>query len=319
VVTLGGEREWQDGRSSFHSESSFGPFDSSSSDERDNTGWYAQLITAPFAHTHFTIGGRIDDNDRFGTFYTYRAGVTRQWHALKLHAALGTGFKEPTFFENYATGFVRGDPALQPEESRNLEIGAELTHRSTSVQLTAFDQKFRNLIQYTADPPEANAPNYHNIGAAVARGTELTVALILPRTSRAELSYTHLHTKVTDEGFGTDRLFQQGEKLIRRPTHQASLTLASSLTQRTRATAIARYVGARDDLDFTDPAEFAGKRVRQPAYGTLDLSLQHDLLTGTHDVTVFISAHNMLNEYYEPVFNFPAPARVIRVGIRASY
>jgi vitamin B12 transporter len=319
VLTLGAEREWQDGRSSFHSESSFGPFDSSSDDTRDNTGWYAQLLAAPLAHTHLTIGGRIDHNERFGTFHTYRAGVTRQFNALKLHAALGTAFKEPTFFENYATGFVRGDPLLQPEESRNIEAGAEFTYGATTVQLTVFDQRFRNLIQYTASPPSPDDPNYHNIGAAVARGAELSAAVSLPRATSATLDYTYLQTEVTDEGFGSDRLFQDGEKLIRRPRHQASLTLRSSLTQRTRASATARIVGKRDDLDFTDPLEFAGKRVRQPAYGTLDVSLQHDLLTGTHGVTVIVGAENMLNEKYEPVFNFPARGRVLRAGIRAIY
>ena len=318
VLTLGGEREWQEGRSSFHSESSFGPFDSSSDDARDNTGWYAQIVTAPFAQTFITVGGRIDDNDRFGTFHSYRAGITRQVRALKLHAALGTGFKEPTFYENYATGFVRGDPALQPEESRSVEIGAELQHAGSRVQLTAFDQRYRNLIQYTATPAP-DAPNYHNIGAATARGAELSVAVSLPHDIAARTEYTYLHTEVTDEGFGADPLFQAGEKLIRRPTHQASFAVDAPVTRRTRAAATARYVGRRDDLDFTDPLQWQGKRVTQPAYVTVDLGLQHDLLTGPRAVAAFVRADNVLNERYEPVFNFPAPPRVLRAGVRASY
>lgn len=319
VVTAGAEREWQEGRSSFHSESEFGPFDTASDDARDNTGWYAQLVTAPLVHTSVTLGGRIDDNDRFGTFHTYRAGVSQQLRALKLHAALGTGFKEPTFYENFSTGFVRGDPALQPEESRSVEFGVELQRRGNRIQITAFDQVFRNLIQYTATPPAPDQPNYHNVGEALARGAELSIVALLTHTLSAHAEYTYLHTKVTDEGFGADRLFQAGEKLLRRPTHQASFTVDAALTPRIRAAATARYVGRRDDLDFTDPVEWQGKRVILPAFKTLDLALQHDLLTGAHTVTGFIRAENVLNEQYEPVFNFPAHARVLRAGIRARY
>src|SRR2546427_7829251 len=40
-------------------------------------------------------------------------------------ASIGTGFKEPNFFENYATGFGRGNPDLQPEHSFTWEAGLE--------------------------------------------------------------------------------------------------------------------------------------------------------------------------------------------------
>ncbi|MEX1182473.1 MAG: TonB-dependent receptor [Gemmatimonadota bacterium] len=318
VVTLGAEREWQEGLSTLHSESSFGPFDSRSDDTRDNTGWYAQALVTPSTHTTVTAGARVDENDRFGTFETFRAGIAQHFGALRLHGVFGTGFKEPTFYENFSTGFVRGDPSLQPEESRSLEAGIELARGSLRAGMTAFDQRFRNLIQYTGSPPSAEAPNYYNIGEAVSRGVEISASAPLTGRLAVSAAYTFLRTEVTDAGFGEDPLFQAGQRLIRRPAHQANATLDAQFGARTRAGITAHYVGGRDDLDFTDPEQWQGIRVAQPAYGTIDLSLERGLATGASVATVFGRVENALDERYQPVFNFPAPGRLLIVGLRAT-
>ena len=43
----------------------------------------------------------------------------------RFRASAGTGIKEPTFFENYATGFTIGNPDLAPERSSSWEVGWE--------------------------------------------------------------------------------------------------------------------------------------------------------------------------------------------------
>src|SRR5690606_6167588 len=121
-------------------------------EERANTGVYVQLHGSPIRSLSLTLGGRIDDNDAFGTFSTGRAALS--WlpaHGLRVHAAFGTAFKEPTFFENFATGFARGNPDLEPEHARSGEAGVEVTALKGLLSLGAtwFDQRFRNLIQYT--------------------------------------------------------------------------------------------------------------------------------------------------------------------------
>ena len=46
---------------------------------------------------------------------------------LRLHASLGTAFKEPTFYENFATAYSRGNPDLEPEQANSRDAGvAEL-------------------------------------------------------------------------------------------------------------------------------------------------------------------------------------------------
>jgi len=43
----------------------------------------------------------------------------------RLRVSVGRGFKEPTFFENFARGFVVGNPHLKPERSLSWEVGVE--------------------------------------------------------------------------------------------------------------------------------------------------------------------------------------------------
>jgi vitamin B12 transporter len=265
-----------------------------------------------------TLGGRVDANERFGTFATYRLGASGSHGPLRAHVSAGTGFKEPTFFENFATGFTRGNPELQPEESRSVEAGVRLTGPRASVGATAFAQRFRNLIQYTAVPPAPEQPNYQNVGAARARGRELEASWLLPRGVDAHTTYTLVDTEVTDEGFGEDRLFQRGRPLLRRPLHQVGATLGAAPFERTRATASLRRVGAREDLDFTDPAEWQGRRVTLPAHTLLDLTLSRSLQVAGHALDLVLRVENALDARYEAVYNFPAPGRLIRAGVRAG-
>jgi vitamin B12 transporter len=120
MATLGFEVERQSGKDGFSSQSQFGPFESSSENERENRAAYAQVVAAPVERVTLTAGARAEDNDRFGRFLTWRAGANiRVGRSSVVRAAVGTAFKEPTFFENYAEGFTLGNAALDPEQSRS--------------------------------------------------------------------------------------------------------------------------------------------------------------------------------------------------------
>jgi vitamin B12 transporter len=312
VLTAGAAREWQHGTTAFESISSFGTFSDETDDRRGNTGWYAQLHGTVLSRLVATVGARIDDNDTFGTFATGRAAANvRVTDGSRVRAAIGTAFKEPTFYENFATGFVNGNPDLEPEESLSWEVGAEHAVRGGRAVFGAtwFDQRFTNMIQYTGTPIGAGAPNYHNVGSASARGLELTGSLVLDRTS----------ISVTDDGFGDDRAFQDGRSLLRRPEHQGSARATVHLNDALRATAGVFHTGSRDDLDFTDPNEWQGIRTGLPAYTTLELGVEYGLLrrgTGTFDLSVGV--RNVFDTRYEVIYNFPAPGRMLQLGVRAG-
>jgi vitamin B12 transporter len=130
--------------------------------DRDNWGVYVQASALPLPRLQLTAGGRLDENARFGSFWTYRAGALAFAAATtRLRASVGTGFKEPSFFENFSTSFTRGNPDLRPERSFSVEGGVEqdLAAGRVGLAVTAFAQRFRDLIQYnpvTASPEDPN-------------------------------------------------------------------------------------------------------------------------------------------------------------------
>ncbi len=317
IVSAGLEAESQRGESAFASRSAFGPFESSAGHERTSRAAWAQLV-APIGPVQVTTGGRADGNDRFGTFLTWRAGANvRAASGLLVRAAAGTAFKEPTFFENFAEGFVTGNPQLQPEQSRSVEIGLEQTWLDGRARtgVTYFDQRFRQLIQFVAQPAVAGAPNYVNLGEVRASGLEAEARLGMARGARVEAHWTVLSTEVLDAGTGQDRLFQAGEPLIRRPTHRWMLSATSPLRTATTLTAVLSHVGARDDLDFLD--DFAGARVRLPGYTTLDL-VAHVRPLRERAIAFTLRVDNVLDARYRSVAHFPAAGRSLFIGVTAG-
>jgi vitamin B12 transporter len=320
TFTVGVEREWQESQTAFESTSGFGVFSDETDDNRANTGIYAQLHATAIRGLAVTLGARIDDDETFGMFRTGRAAVAwRPLESVRLHGALGTAFKEPTFFENYATGFTRGNPDLEPEQARSHELGVQLTTLDgrMDVGATWFDQRFRNLIQYTFAAPAPDAPNFYNVGAARARGLELSAAAGTGPL-QATAAYTFTSTRVTDDGFGEDMSFGEGRRLLRRPRHQA--TLDASLRAGTSLTLGlgARYVGEREDLDFTDPAQWNGIRTTLDDYAVVDAAVTYGLARGARSVDLSAGVRNLLDRRYQEIYNFPAAGRVFHIGVRAA-
>lgn len=222
MVTLGSEGQWQGERSD--GTSRFGRFASTSSfdERRRNVGTFAQLAGASDALT-YTAGGRIDANEKFGTFGTWRvAGAVALPHSLRLRAAGGTAFKEPSFIEVFPTAFARGNADLRPERSASWEAGLEATDQGLTFGATYFDQRFRDMIQYRGQPATSTDPNYFNIARAVARGVELEARTPDSRPTVLAASYTRLSTRVIDAGFQTGATdnFVRGEPLLRRPRNR---------------------------------------------------------------------------------------------------
>jgi len=109
------------------SDGAFGPSSDSFEASRTNWGFYLQGTVQPIPHLQINAGGRLDDNERFGDFWTYRVAALGFLTATtRVRASVGKGFKEPAFFDTYSTSpFAKGNPNLRPERSQNYEAGVE--------------------------------------------------------------------------------------------------------------------------------------------------------------------------------------------------
>lgn len=322
TITAGMELEGERQRSFSESLSDLGSSTGQSRFDRSNRGYYAHLVSQ---HDSWlgTLGGRIEDNEQYGRFFTYQAGLsyTVPGVGTRLRGSVGRGLKEPTFLEASGTGFAVGNPDLRPERSLAWEMGLEQSFggRGASGSLTWYHQSMEDLIQYTFSPLKPGGPNYYNVAEALAQGVEAEVTLPLGPV-RASGGYTFLRSRVVNAGFdqGEGALFVEGRPLIRRPRHQGSLD-ATYAFGRGKLSAGVSWVGARSDRDFgswpASPVELSG-------YTLLRMGAEVAILEPSDSrpgLDLQVSGENLLDESYQQVFGFDAPGRAILLGGRLSF
>ncbi|MGZ8378328.1 MAG: TonB-dependent receptor plug domain-containing protein [Gemmatirosa sp.] len=288
---------------------------------RRNVGYYAQWLGDVAGRLTYAVSGRIDDNQRFGTFTTGRASVSYAVPTgTKLRAAYGSAFKEPLFSENFSTAFSRGNPELGPERSRSWELAVEQSLGSVlTFGATYFDQRFRDMIQFRSIPrgaPASDSVNYFNLGAADARGLEVEARVAERGNVSLVASYTLLRTRVVDPGASGPPSFARDSALLRRPAHTATATATYRLPRRATFALTSSYVGARTDADF---ALFPSPRVQLAGYARFDAAA--DLQVTQPDgrrpgVALTVRVDNALDRKFEPVRRYQAPGRVVLVGAR---
>jgi vitamin B12 transporter len=117
------------------------------------------------------LQARQDQDSEFGLQNTgsvaYGYALTPQW---RLTASGGTAFRAPTLYQRFS---IYGVSTLQPESSRNVEMGARYSAGTTSWGVVAYRNMVNNLIVYAnSNPGCSNSPNgcYGNVAQAEYKG-----------------------------------------------------------------------------------------------------------------------------------------------------
>jgi vitamin B12 transporter len=316
VLTAGLDAERQSLTQASAAESEFGPFTDSVDVARGTRAYYVQALAGLDGPVSLTAGARLEDDARFGTHVTWRGGVSwRVAAATRVRVAVGTAFKEPTFIEQFGGAGTIGNPDLAPERSTAWETGVEqgLAGGRVRIAVTYFGQRFVDMVAYTFTPPPPGTSNYFNIGGARADGAETSIRWAA-RGISAEVGYTFLATRVTKPGFdpGPGADLAEGERLLRRPTHSGQARLLWVPAGRWRAGLEVRYVGDRDDLDFST---FPFARVRLPGYAAVGLSAAVDLSgPGRPGFALRARVDNVFGSVHQEVYGFRSPGRTIVAG-----
>lgn len=315
IVTAGGEwsQEAQRSRDSSNFDFAYNSFAA----QRITRAAYAQWV-ASLGTVQLVAGGRYDDNDVFGIFRTGRLGAAMElWNGASLRGSVANAFKSPTFLEQFNTAFTVGNSDLTPERSRSLELGwtQGLASGRAEVGVTWFEQRFRDLIQYTFI--SADQPNYFNIARASSRGAEVEGRL---RASIYHFSAaaTYVATRVQDSGFdqGDGATFVLGKRLLRRPTRIYTLGAGARPNTWLQGDVTIQHIGDREDLDFSG---FPATPVKLDPYTRVDAAAQIRLWerAGSADaIHLLLRADNLLDEKYEELHGFAAPGRSVFVGLR---
>lgn len=243
--------------------------------------------------------------------------------ATRLKAGFGTGIKEPSLLEAFSPStFFLGNPSLDPERAKSFDIGVvqEFFNRKGSVELTYFDNRFRDLIIFTSDPvtfgpirlADGRLTNFINLERASARGAELIAAARPVRSIRLMVSYTFLRSRLEQAAGALNT--EVGLPLLRRPRHSGSFE-AGWAEENFDITVDGSLVGRRRDFDPVTFARFdtAGQAIFNDGYAKLNASGSYRV---KRPLTLFARIENLLNRDYEEILGFPAYRLNFTVGLR---
>ncbi len=256
---------------------------------------------------------RHDRNRDFGNTTSWRASALRRLgRGVTLHAAYGTGVKNPTFVERfgYFSNFI-GNPDLLPEDSRGWEVGVGFANAdgTLSGSVSGFSERLLDEINgFVFDPSVGGFTAANRPGVSRRRGLELQGRWGAGGGLTLMGAYTYLHAKEPDGS--ADEVYE-----LRRPRHSGNLNVHYELAE--------RGIGINLNLDFTGerldiffpPWPTPSRRV------TLD-SFLHTSLTASWQATPrmrwHIRADNLGQARYEEVYGFRGPGRSIHLGVQFS-
>jgi vitamin B12 transporter len=250
---------------------------------------------------------RRDDNNLFANTTTYRVqGSYRVLDGTRLHAAAGSGVKNPNLFELY--GFIDGryigNPDLRPEKSEGWEAGVEqsLFGDRVTVGATWFENVLEDEIFTDFPPPDFTPTSANRTTKSRQRGVEASLAARFGEAWRLDASYTYLRAR------------ENGAVEVRRPKHIASVSGTwTAPDDAGSVTLVARYNGRQFDQAFLDPS-FVPTRVTLGDYVLVNLNGRVKL---SDRFELFGRIENLFDERYEDVFSFVNHGRIAIVGVRA--
>lgn len=146
---------------------------------------------------------RHDQNSQFGGHTTAQLAtawqVDPQW---RLRASAGNAFKAPTLNDLYYTDAYgdRGNPALQPELSNNVEVGADWHGAAVDLHATVFDNHLRQLIEWVENPVGSYTYQPVNLARAENLGTTWSAAARLDPATQLAVNLTFQNPKDSTTG-----------------------------------------------------------------------------------------------------------------------
>jgi vitamin B12 transporter len=302
TLTFGAEYQQEQGESSYHSESIWGPSTSFFPLKKaENTGIYIQDQMRLAGMFFLTAGIRLDSHSRSGHSTTYRIAPAFfiQQTNTKLKATYGTGFKSPSLYQLYAPtnnwGPI-GNENLKPEETTSWDVGIEQDLWDGKVHLggSYFSSRFENLIEYDY------TMGYINIATASSKGVEFLLEFLPAENLVFSVSYSHIVAKDQNTG----------EPLLRRPKDKFTASLNVRFLEKGRFTLSLTHIGARDDQEWID---WISTRVQMDPFTLVNAVCSYDIHPA---IQLFLRLDNILDQQYELIKGYGTPGFSVFGGFK---
>ena len=227
---------------------------------------------------------------------------------MRLHAAVGSGIKNPGFYElfGYMDGRFIGNAALKPERSEGWEFGLEqaLFDRAVMLDITRFDSRLKDEIYTTYPAPTYVATPANRKSNSTQQGVELTAVAKLAQDWRLNGAFTRLKAR------------EAGVEEVRRPANIGSLALSWRHPSQVGGVAlVARYNGQQTDVAYTDPS-YVPVRAQLKSYTLINLNGDYALSPA---IKLTARVENLTDQTYEELISFRGRGRAAFVGISSRF
>ncbi|WP_409411479.1 TonB-dependent receptor domain-containing protein [Comamonas sp.] len=235
---------------------------------------------------------RRDDDSEFGGKTTgsaaYGYAFATHWRAT---ATVGTAFRVPTLYQRFSE---YGDASLQPEKSRNAELGLRWAQGAHSFSATAYRNRVTDLINFSS-PGNCDSPFgcYANVGKARLEGITLA--------GTTKLGAFNLHGSVD---FQNPRDTENDKLLARRAKRYATLGAE------TRA---AGWTWAADLQTSAKRFDNAANTNVLGGYTLFNLSAQTEV---AKDVNLIARINNLADKRYQTARTYATEGRSVYVGVK---
>ena len=235
---------------------------------------------------------RHDEDSEFGGKNTgsaaYGYEFAPHWRAT---ASAGTAFRAPTLYQRFSE---YGDASLQPESSRNIEIGLRYAQGSSSFSATAYRNRVTNLIAFAGGGQCGAAFGcYVNTARVQYKGITLAGSHKLGSVQvRGSVDFQN------PRDIGTDKLLARRAK--RYATLGAEVPVAGWTLGAELQTAGQRF----DDAKNTKPLG---------GYGLLNLSASKRI---ARSFTLLARVDNLADKAYEVARTYVPPGRALYIGLK---
>ena len=282
----------------------FGPQPTFVSDHTQETAGFLQATATPIENLIFVVGGRFDHFNQFGNVWTYRFASSYKIDKTNttFHSSVATGFSPPSSQDKiFGNNF-----GLQPEKNLGWDIGVEQRlwsggGRSITLGATYFHNDLSNVIGFNG------LFDTLNLGAAETQGLEAELRAQPVADLLFTASYTYLDAEKTSSA---DISQLQGARLPRRPRNEVYVSASYLWCKRLRTTAEAKFVNAREELNF------GGPNFDIEDYNFVNIAAEYEV---NPHLSIFGRIDNLTNEHYAEVFGFPALGRAAYGGVKLQF
>jgi len=231
-----------------------------------------------FQSLHWQGGGRLDQHNQFGDFFTFTSGLSFDLNLVDVKFQFSQGYKSPTLYQLYGRpvgSFKVGNPNLRPENINTFEINVSFLN----LGLNLFQNNFDQLITYSTN-------GYLNQESFRAKGLEVYGNWVKEKISfKPFLGYTD---------------FQSDNHLVlRRPNLNYGSNLNYFFNDQWELLTKMRYFSSRQDLDPS------GKKVKLNPYELYHLGVNYH----QEKFTLEFLIQNIMNREYEEMYGYSVMPR----------